>query len=95
MPQNPQSQNGRALDYKIYTRQFDEIIGAEELCDAIELDRLRMYLDQQLERLQGAVGRLANRLQRKLLAQQNRSWQFDLEEGMLDAAKLSLSLIHI
>ena len=89
MPQNPQSQNGRALDYKIYTRQFDEIIGAEELCDAIELDRLRMYLDQQLERLQGAVGRLANRLQRKLLAQQNRSWQFDLEEGMLDAAKLS------
>jgi cobaltochelatase CobT len=87
--QTPQSQLGRSNDYKVFTREFDEIIGAEELCDAAELDRLRMYLDQQLERLQGAVGRLANRLQRKLMAQQSRSWMFDLEEGMLDAAKLS------
>ena len=87
--QQPNSQSGRAANYKVYTRQFDEIIDAAELCDAQELDRLRLYLDQQLSRLQGAVGRLANRLQRKLLAQQNRSWSFDLEEGMLDAAKLS------
>lgn len=75
--------------YKVFTRQFDEVIGAEDLCDADELARLRAYLDQQLQQLQGVVGRLANRLQRKLMAQQNRSWQFDLEEGVLDAARLS------
>lgn len=75
--------------YKVYTRQFDEQIGAEELCDTEELGRLRAYLDQQLTAVQGVVGRLANRLQRRLLAQQNRSWQFDLEEGVLDVARLS------
>ena len=75
--------------YKVFTRQFDEEIGAEDLCDAEELARLRAYLDQQLNQLQGVVGRLANRLQRKLLAQQNRSWQFDLEEGVLDVARLT------
>ncbi len=87
--QQPNLINGKSQNYKVYTSQFDEIIEAQDLCDAQELDRLRMYLDQQLSRLQGAIGRLANRLQRKLMAQQNRSWVFDLEEGMLDAAKLS------
>lgn len=87
--QPPTPQGGAADSYKIYTKEFDETIGAEDLCDAEELERLRMYLDQQLTKLQGAVGKLANRLQRKLLAQQNRSWMFDLEEGVLDAAKLS------
>lgn len=75
--------------YKIYTREFDEEIGAEELCDAEELTRLRAYLDQQLNQLQGVVARLANKLQRKLMAQQNRAWQFDLEEGVLDVARLT------
>lgn len=87
--QQPNQIIGRTQNYKVFSTQFDEIIEAQDLCDAQELDRLRMYLDQQLSRLQGAVGRLANRLQRKLMAQQNRSWVFDLEEGMLDAAKLS------
>ena len=87
--QPPVPQAGKANEYRVFTREFDEIIGAEELCEHDELERLRMYLDQQLSRLQGAVGKLANRLQRKLMAQQSRSWMFDLEEGMLDAAKLS------
>jgi cobaltochelatase CobT len=76
------------FDYKAYTRAHDEIIGAEELCDAEELTRLRAYLDQQLMPLQSAVTKLANRLQRRLMAQQNRSWDFDQEEGLLDAARL-------
>ncbi|MFM9862438.1 MAG: cobaltochelatase subunit CobT [Micropepsaceae bacterium] len=75
--------------YKVYTPQFDEVITAEELCDMEELARLRAYLDQQLQALQGVVSRLANRLQRKLMAKQNRTWEFDLEEGILDAARLS------
>ena len=77
------------LAYKIYTQSFDETIAAEALCDTAELDRLRSYLDKQLQNLQGVVARLANRLQRRLLAQQNRAWDFDLEEGMLDSARLS------
>ena len=76
-------------DYKFYTHQFDETITAEELCDTAELDRLRGFLDKQLTHLQGAVARLANRLQRKLMAQQNRAWDFDLEEGLLDTARLT------
>ena len=76
-------------DYKVFTSRFDETVPAEELCDTAELDRLRSHLDKQLVNLQGAVARLANRLQRKLLAQQNRSWSFDLEEGMLDTARLT------
>lgn len=76
-------------DYKFFTSRFDETVPAEELCDTAELDRLRSHLDKQLVNLQGAVARLANRLQRKLLAQQNRSWSFDLEEGMLDTARLT------
>lgn len=77
------------VDYHAFTQKFDETVKAEELCDVAELDRLRSYLDKQLAHLQSAVGRLANRLQRRLMAQQNRAWDFDLEEGILDAARLS------
>ncbi len=83
----------RGPDYKPFTMRFDETIEAEELCEAEELDRLRGYLDKQLSHLQGVVARLANRLQRRLLAQQNRAWEFDLEEGMLDPARLSRVII--
>ena len=81
--------------YEIYTAAHDETIKAEELCDVEELERLRGYLDGHMKGLSGTISRLANRLQRRLLAQQQRSWTFDLEEGMLDTARLSLSLIHI
>ncbi len=74
--------------YQVYTNQFDETVEADELCDPEELTRLRNYLDKQLASLQGVVARLANRMQRRLMAQQNRSWDFDLEEGILDAARL-------
>ena len=80
---------GKAVTYKIFTAAHDEIVAAEELCDVEELSRLRAYLDQQLASLSYVVSRLANRLQRKLLAQQNRSWSFDLEEGILDVARLT------
>ena len=80
-------------DYKVYTRQFDELVHAEDLCDKAELDRLRGFLDRQLGHMQGAVARLANRLQRRLMAQQNRSWDFDQEEGVLDTARLSRVVI--
>ena len=76
-------------DYIVYETKFDEEIAAEDLADPSELERLRAYLDQQLDPLKGAVGRLANRLQRRLQAQQNRSWEFDLEEGTLDAGRLA------
>ena len=74
--------------YKVYTESFDEVVAAEELCDPEELTRLRQMLDQQLSHLQGLIGKLANRLQRRLLAKQMRSWDFNLEEGMLDTARL-------
>jgi cobaltochelatase CobT len=80
-------------DYKPFTVRFDETIAAEDLCEPEELDRLRGYLDKQLSHLQGVVARLANRLQRRLMAQQNRAWEFDLEEGMLDAARLPRIII--
>ena len=83
----------REIPYKIFTNKFDEEIKALDLCELDELDRLREYLDQQLQHLQGAVTRLANKLQRKLLAQQNRSWEFDLEEGLLDVSKLTRVII--
>ncbi|WP_073326909.1 cobaltochelatase subunit CobT [Wenxinia saemankumensis] len=76
-------------DYKVYLTEHDEEMGAEDLAEPAELERLRAYLDQQLEPLKGAVGRLANKLQRRLQAQQNRSWEFDLEEGILDAGRLA------
>jgi cobaltochelatase CobT len=83
----------RITEYKAFTNKFDEEIGAEELCDPEELERLRSYLDKQLSHLQGIVGRLANRLQRRLMAQQNRSWDFDLEEGYLDPSRLTRVVI--
>jgi cobaltochelatase CobT len=76
-------------NYKAFTTRFDEIVEAQELCDEDELGRLRAYLDQQMGSLQNVVTRLANRLQRRLLAQQARSWEFDQEEGLLDAARLA------
>ncbi|AWC22247.1 MULTISPECIES: cobaltochelatase subunit CobT [Aminobacter] len=85
---NPFANLPREIDYKVFTNAFDETVGAEELCDEDELDRLRAFLDKQLANLSGVVGRLANRLQRRLMAQQNRSWDFDLEEGYLDPARL-------
>lgn len=91
--ENPFTTLPRDIDYKVFTTQFDEIVGAEELCDEDELDRLRAFLDKQLANLQGVVGRLANRLQRRLMAQQNRSWDFDLEEGYLDPARLARVVI--
>ena len=83
----------RELPYKIFSEKYDEEIKAIDLCEMEELERLREYLDQQLSHLQGAVTRLANKLQRKLLAQQNRSWEFDLEEGLLDVSKLTRVII--
>ena len=75
--------------YRAYIKQFDEEVSADDLCDPEELARLRQQLDQQLSHLQGVVSKLANRLQRRLLAQQQRAWEFDLEEGTLDAARLA------
>jgi cobaltochelatase CobT len=77
------------FDYKAWSTKYDEEVAATDLCDEDELTRLRAYLDQQLVHLQGAVTKLANRLQRRLMAQQNRSWDFDQEEGILDAARLA------
>jgi len=88
-PDHPHSELRNAPFYKIFTTEFDEVVKATELCDDTELNRLRGQLDQQLAHLQSTVSKLANRLQRLLMAQQNRWWEFDLEEGMLDAAKLS------
>ena len=83
----------RGPDYKAYTTKFDEMVLAEELCDPEELERLRAYLDKQLQHMSAIVARLANRLQRRLMAQQNRSWEFDLEEGVLDPARLTRIVI--
>jgi cobaltochelatase CobT len=83
----------RGPNYAAFTGKFDEEIGAEDLCEPEELDRLRGYLDKQLSHLQGVVARLANRLQRRLMAQQSRAWEFDLEEGMLDPARLSRIIV--
>lgn len=85
---NPFLNLPKEIDYKVFTTAFDETVGAEDLCEEEELDRLRAFLDKQLANLSGVVGRLANRLQRRLMAQQNRSWDFDLEEGYLDPARL-------
>ena len=78
----------------MFTTKFDEVVEASELCSPIELGRLRAQLDQQLGRLQGMIGRLANRLQRRLLAQQTRSWEFDLDEGLLDTARLTRVVVN-
>lgn len=79
--------------YKIFTTEFDEEVSAADLCEAEELARLRSFLDQQLSSLQGVVSRLANKLQRLLMAQQNRHWEYDLEEGMLDVSRLPRVII--
>ena len=82
-------ENPGNFGYQVFTRQYDEFVSAESLCDVDELERLRSFLDKQLSVLHVAISRLANRLQRRLLAQQNRAWDFDLEEGTLDTARLS------
>ncbi len=88
-PPPPAPHSDADPNYAVYTTDFDEEIKAEELAEPAELERLRAYLDQQLDPLKGAVSRLANKLQRRLQAQQNRSWLFDLEEGILDAGRLA------
>ncbi len=98
-PGGPQTRRERppgeqGVPYRGYTRAFDEEVAAEDLCDPDELTRLRQQLDQQLQHLQGVISRLANRLQRRLLAQQTRSWDFDLEEGLLDAGRLSRVVVN-
>ncbi len=88
-PPPPAPHSAADPTYKVFRTDFDEEIAAEDLAEPAELERLRAYLDQQLEPLKGAVSRLANKLQRRLQAQQNRSWEFDLEEGILDVARLA------
>ena len=88
-PPAPQPISDADPDYRVYSTEFDEEISAEDLAEPAELERLRNYLDQQLEPLKGAVSRLANKLQRRLQAKQNRSWEFDREEGILDAGRLA------
>ncbi len=88
-PPAPQPISDADPNYAVYSTDYDEEIHAEDLAEPVELERLRAYLDQQLEPLKGAVSRLANKLQRRLQAQQNRSWEFDLEEGILDAGRLA------
>ncbi len=85
---------GEALAYKVFNTGFDEVVSVDELCGPAELSRLRSQLDQSLVRFQGMIGRMANRLQRKLLAQQQRSWSFDLDEGILDTARLPRVVIN-
>ena len=80
--------------YRAFTTEYDEIVGADDLCDPDELSRLRLMLDHQLVHMQGVIARLANRLQRRLLAKQTRSWVFDLEEGMLDAGRLARVVVN-
>ena len=93
-PNRPMADLSPQFDYKPWTTRFDEVVGASELCDPDELARLRGYLDQQLVHLQSAVSKLANRLQRRLMAQQSRSWDFDQEEGLLDAARLARVVVN-
>jgi cobaltochelatase CobT len=93
-PNRPLSDLPPQFDYRVFTTKYDEVVEAPELCDEEELGRLRAYLDQQLVHLQSAVTKLANRLQRRLMAQQNRSWDFDQEEGLLDAARLARVIVN-
>jgi cobaltochelatase CobT len=92
-PNTPFADFNEKVDYRVFTEDFDEVVTAQELCDTAELERLRAFLDKQLAHLQGAVARLANRMQRRLMAQQSRSWDFDLEEGYLDSARLTRMII--
>jgi cobaltochelatase CobT len=88
LPRNPRGTDDPSV-YRAFTTECDEVVDADALCDADELSRLRMLLDQQLAHLQSVIARLANRLQRRLLAKQMRSWEFDIEEGILDSARLA------
>ncbi|OYV25055.1 MAG: cobaltochelatase subunit CobT [Acidocella sp. 20-63-7] len=97
-PAGPQQRRAPAqgdahTSYRAFTRAHDEEIDADDLCDPEELSRLRQQLDQQLQHMHAVVAKLANRLQRRLLAQQTRAWEFDLEEGMLDSARLSRIIV--
>jgi len=92
-PNRPWTDVPDSFDYRAYTESYDEVVAATDLCDEEELTRLRTYLDAQMKGLQSVVTRLANRLQRRLMAQQNRSWDFDQEEGLLDAARLARVVI--
>ncbi len=93
--QNHKSQGSNShASYHPFTRAFDEEVEANQLCDPDELNRLRQMLDQQLQHLQGVVSKLANRLQRRLLAQQQRAWDFDLEEGLLDVGRLARIVVN-
>jgi len=87
--QLPRGRNDDTAVYRAFSVASDEVIEADQLCDADELARLRHLLDQQLAHLQSVISRLANRLQRRLMAKQTRAWEFDLDEGLLDAARLS------
>ncbi len=91
---DPRKRGQNEPSYRAFTEEFDEVVEAHDLCDADELARLRQLLDQQLIHLQTVVGKLANRLQRRLLAKQNRSWEFDLEEGLLDSARLPRVVVN-
>ncbi len=98
-PGGPQQRRERPMTddtstYRAFNRANDEEVHADDLCDADELSRLRQQLDQQLQHLQGVVSKLANRLQRRLMAQQTRAWEFDLEEGMLDAGRLARIIVN-
>jgi cobaltochelatase CobT len=87
--QPAKDRSGDESQYRAYSKAFDEEVGAEALCDPEELSRLRQQLDHQLQHLQGVVSKLANRLQRRLMAQQTRAWDFDLEDGLLDVSRLA------
>ncbi len=89
----PFSNRRPEIDYKVYTTKFDEVVRAEDLCDNAELDRLRGFLDKQIAPPAGRRGAARERLQRRLMAQQNRSWEFDQEEGWLDTARLTRVVI--
>jgi cobaltochelatase CobT len=93
-PQSDLSNRSNEPIYKPYCTEYDEVVDAADLCDPDELGRLRQLLDQQLQHLQAVVSKLANRLQRRLMAQQSRSWEFDIEEGLLDSATLSRVVIN-
>ena len=98
-PGGPQQRRERpagddSATYRAFSRANDEEVHADDLCDADELTRLRQQLDQQLQHLQGVVSKLANRLQRRLMAQQTRAWEFDLEEGILDAGRLARIIVN-
>ncbi|MCH7710137.1 MAG: cobaltochelatase subunit CobT [Proteobacteria bacterium] len=94
LPQGRWSNDQERPPYRAFTTAFDEVVEAGELCDATELARLRGHLDQQLAHFHSVIGRLANRLQRKLLAKQTRAWEFDLDEGILDAGRLARIIVN-